>query len=386
MIVSSDVPSAPTISTPLKHCGHSFSSWTRLLARNRFDLEWTLWPAVAVTTAICGLQSILGGVQNLLCGGAIDGTEVEAPIFVVGHWRTGTSLLHELLTLDPRIAHPTVYAALQPHHFLLTERWIQACLRNRPARRRAMDNMLVRLDSPVEDEFALMFLGQPTPYEVLAFPNRPTTASRYFDLADLPQAHRENWQRAMHRFVQQLTYQHRRRIVLKSPLHSARIPALLEIFPDACFVHIVRNPFDVVPSAVHTWKSLCNVFALQHPQYDDLEERVFENYQRLYRKLGRDKGLVPTDRFHELRYEDLTADPLGQMEGVYQTLRLGMAEFQQVRPKIEQYFTRRKNYHTNQYSLDPSQIREIERRCSDVIEAYGYDKRSSARIAASPTL
>ena len=60
-------------------------------------------------------------------GGAVARTPIRhAPLFIVGHWRTGTTLLHELLILDPRHAFPTTYQCMEPNHFLLTERLVPA--------------------------------------------------------------------------------------------------------------------------------------------------------------------------------------------------------------------------------------------------------------------
>ena len=84
----------------------------------------------------------------------------------------GTTLLHELLIRDPRHAFPTTYECLVPHHFLMTESWLPKLLWWMMPSRRPMDNMPAGWDRPQEDEFALCLLGQPSPYERIAFPNR----------------------------------------------------------------------------------------------------------------------------------------------------------------------------------------------------------------------
>ena len=45
--------------------------------------------------------------------------ELPAPVFVIGHWRAGTTLLHELLVRDPRHTYPNTYDCFGPNHFLL---------------------------------------------------------------------------------------------------------------------------------------------------------------------------------------------------------------------------------------------------------------------------
>ena len=97
----------------------------------------------------------------------------EAPVFIIGHWRTGTTLLHELLILDERHTFPNTYDCLVPNHFLLTESFFLRWMRFLMPAHRPMDNMAAGWDRPQEDEFALCMLGQPSPYLTIAFPNRP---------------------------------------------------------------------------------------------------------------------------------------------------------------------------------------------------------------------
>ena len=122
--------------------------------------------------------------------------------------------------------------------------------------RRPMDNMAAGWARPQEDEFALCMMGQPSPYLTIAFPNRPPQFSEYLDLQNLPPRAVARWQRAYLGFLRRLTFKDPRRLILKSPPHTCRIKLLLELFPDARFVHIVRDPYVVFPSTVNLWKSL----------------------------------------------------------------------------------------------------------------------------------
>src|SRR6202011_3820426 len=133
-----------------------------------------------------------------------------------------------------------------------------------------------------EDEFALCMLGQPSPYLTIAFPNRPPQDQEYLDLEGLPPKALARWKQTFLRFLQQLTYKNPKRLILKSPPHTCRIKVLLEMFPDARFVHIVRNPYVVFPSTVNLWKSLYQKHGLQVPTFAGLEDHVFDTYTRMY--------------------------------------------------------------------------------------------------------
>src|SRR5262249_62268468 len=123
-------------------------------------------------------------------------------------------------------------------------------------------------------------------------------------------------------FLLHLTLKPAAALALKSPTNPCRIPALLELFPDARFVHIVRDPYVVFPSTINLWKSLYVTHGLQRPTFAGLEENVFSTFTHLYARLEQSKHLLAGNRFHEVRYEDLLADPVGQLRLLYERLEL----------------------------------------------------------------
>ena len=157
---------------------------------------------------------------------------------------------------------------------------------------------------------------------------------------------------------------------MKSPPHTFRIKALLELFPNARFIHIIRNPYVIFPSTIKLWKCLYRDQGLQIPKGKGLEEHVFETFNRMYEVFERQRRLIPPARLCEVRYEDLVADPIGQMRAVYQQLELG--EFDRVLPAIQQYFADKADYQTNRFQLAPEQCVEIGRRWRSFIERYSY--------------
>jgi hypothetical protein len=352
--------------------GCSFRAWVRLLVRNRFAVAPRFWYIAAVVTLVSVLHSVLRLVQGVLLGTRPGQTPLlQDPLFIIGHWRTGTTLLHELLILDPRHSYPTTYDCLEPNHFLLTERLISHWFRFLMPSHRPMDNMAAGWDKPQEDEFALCMLGQPSPYLTIAFPNHPPQDQEALDLEGLSPATRAAWKKAFLRFLRELTWKEPRRLVLKSPTHSCRIRTLLELFPDARFVHIVRDPFVVFPSTVNLWKTLYETHGFQVPTFAGLEEHVLATFSHLYVKLEEGKALIPPGQFHELRYEDLIGDPLGQMRLLYE--KLGLGGFEDVRPLLERYLTEHAGYRTNRYpELSDETRARIRRHWGAVIERYGY--------------
>src|SRR5262249_55669511 len=136
------------------------------------------------------------------------------------------------------------------------------------------------------------------------------------------------------------------------------------------FIHIVRDPFVVFPSTVNLWKSLYRTHGLQTPSFQGLEELVFADFTRMYARLEEGKKLLGRERFYELRYEDLTRDPVAEMKKVYDHFQLG--GFERYLPRLKDYLASVKGYETNRYQLTDAERSEISRRWSDVIHRYGY--------------
>jgi hypothetical protein len=159
--------------------------------------------------------------------------------------------------------------------------------------------------------------------------------------------------------------------VLKSPPHTARVPVLLELFPDARFVHIVRDPHVLFPSTVNLWLSMARRHGLQTPRGGPpLEEKVFREFRVIHERYEAAKSLIPSGRLVEVRYEELVKDLVGGMKRIY--AGLGLDGFDAVRPKVEEYAARTANYETNKYPITDEQKARVRERWGDIIEKLGY--------------
>lgn len=367
------LPSARLEWVPNLWMGCDALAWGRLLVRNRFAIARSKWRLAAAVTGMSLLHTTLGLVQQVVYGRQVVHTPIRhAPVFILGHWRAGTTLLHELLACDPRHAFPTTYECFAPHHFLITRSWLPRLFDGLMPRHRLMDNMAAGWQRPQEDEFALCLLGQPSPYTRIAFPNRPPDAA---DLRSLPPPAQRRWKNTLYRLVQSLTLANQgRRLILKSPPHTCRIPTLLELFPDARFVHIIRDPYVVYPSTLHLWRLLYCAHGFQRPSWEGLQEHILETFARMYARLEEGKPFIPPKRFHDLRYEDLIHDPIGRLEEIYRALDLG--DFALARPRVEAYLAGLKDYQTNRYALTAAEERTITCRWGEVIRRYGYTIRT----------
>jgi hypothetical protein len=117
---------------------------------------------------------------------------------------------------------------------------------------------------------------------------------------------------------------------------------------------------------------------LQTPTCAGLEEYVLSTYVHLYGRIEEGKKILPPGHFHEVRYEDLLADPEGELRRMYERLELG--DFEAARPHVRRYLSEQADYRTNRYKpLPPAQEAEVTRRWGEVIRRYGYERRQAVR-------
>jgi hypothetical protein len=357
--------------------GMDFFAWVRLLGRNRFAISVSKLPLVMLVTLVAIFNTCLRWLEWLRYGSAVRRIAIEDdPVFIIGHWRTGSTMLHELFALDPRNRCPTTYECLSPNHFLLSERSVRRFAWWILPRSRPFDNMRMSFDRPQEDEAALCLRRQPSPFLTVAFPRRPPQDQPYVSLEGLSERQLSAWKARLLGFLRLLLFRRPGRLVLKSPQHTFRLPVLNAMFPRAKFVYLVRDPYTVYASTVHFWKTMYETYGLQSYDEETLREQVLSTFQQMHTRLEATRDLIDPDRFLELRYEDLTDAPVEQMRLVYERLDLG--DFENFRPAVEKYAERSGRYQTNQYLLSAVHRAAITRRWSAYIEKYGYQADPAA--------
>jgi hypothetical protein len=337
------------------------------------------WPlaatsALAVQTHIFGsLHSSTAMLQTLLVGARRAAAPTEGAIVILGFWRSGTTLLHELLCVDDRFGYPTTYACLNPHHFILTQARV---LPRFPQQiKRIQDKMLIGLQSPQEDEFALLCMGARSPYEGVLAPQQFAEALALADPDDLSPKEAKHWRKAFVQFFRGVSLASGgKRLVLKSPAHSYRVPTLRKLLPDARFVLIVRNPYEILESMVRTLAALCAKYGLQpHLSDEQMREILITERMRFEAKLQAGIAELPERRFALVKYEDLVADPIATIENLYNHLEL--SGFELVRPKLAAEVARRKDYVAETNLPDAAWQSRIAVSCSELFERYGYPKQ-----------
>lgn len=359
------------ICPPLPLSGITFRHWRRLLNTHLFEIDAPFRLRAAATTFWSLVNSACCWYEDRKYADQVAQTKIKPPIIILGHWRSGTTHLHNLLALDGRFAYPNTYEVLYPNTFLTTE-----ALGSRIAgfflpRTRPMDQVRVSFQAPNEDEYATCSMTLQSPYVGFVFPRHKKTYDPLLTFRGAPEDLVAQWKAALVLFMKKLTLKYDRPLVLKSPPNTCRIRLLLELFPDARFVHIHRNPFKVFQSTYHWLWTTAPWFNLQRPPLDGLREHVLRTYREMYDVFFEERSLIPPGHYHEIGFEDLEAEPIPQVRRLYESL--GLPDFESIEPVMRRYLQSLRNYRKNALpKLCPKLREEIAARWRPCFEEWGY--------------
>lgn len=326
-------------------------------------------------------------MERITYGQQVKNTVIERdPVFVLGHWRSGTTLLEELLGRDPQFGHVTLFQTLAPGSCLVGQKTLKPLLALRAPHTRPMDNVRLKMDYPQEEEFAVVHQCDASFYAGWYFPRAmPELFKKYALMEGLNADELETWRANYVEILRKATiYSEGKRLVLKNPVNTARIRAVLDLFPNAKFIHIVRNPYDVYESTLHLHRSVLALTSLQDIEEDQIRQNVLNFYAAMMRAYLDQKDLIPAGNLTEVRFEELEAAPLEILEDAYQAVDL--PGWTGARPGMERYLETRRGFQKNEYRMGEEDMRAVERHWQFALDAWGYGRpgdRAEEPIAAA---
>jgi omega-hydroxy-beta-dihydromenaquinone-9 sulfotransferase len=335
--------------------GAGMRAWMRTLMAYGGGISPAYWPRVVAITTMVALNAPVRWLEKLRYGRRIARTEIHRPVFILGHPRSGTTYLHYILSRDPRFASPAVYESLMPWTFLVARGFLRRVLSVALPATRPMDNVKMSADAPKEEEFALACMGPASLVTGYFFPRRLQQVFDSSVLMNDPRA-KAGWQRNLLYFMRKLALRHRGTMLLmKSPANTARVKEILELFPDARFIHIQRDPLTVYASNLHLYNKILPEQALQSVPSSAVRDFVLKSYASMRDKYERDKSLIPAGHLFELRYEEFIGNEMALIAKAYHVL--GLDGFEAARPYVAAEVSA--TYETNKYALSQEEMNMV---------------------------
>lgn len=352
--------------------GCTLAGWRRALRRADPGVDAKHWPDAALTWLATSGNSLRAiGVRrrfdNQINAVALQGD----PVFLIGHWRSGTTHLHNLMSHDPQFIYPRSRQCMMPGTAATGAPLVGRIANIFVPAKRPMDEMAFSPDAPQEDEFGLCNLGQPSPYWQVAFPNSPDPYPESLDLDGMTPEALAEWRQTFLYFLKAVSFGREGRLLLKSPTHTCRLPVLMEMFPKSPVIHIVRSPFSVIPSTLRLWRRMYPIVGYHTPTFEGLEDQVFAKYRHVMERVENTRRCVPDGQYYQLRYEDLIADPVTQLGTAYE--QVGFSGFEAFKAELEPYLQGIANYRATAWNLDGALHARIVSECADVLTRYAFD-------------
>ena len=307
--------------------------WWRLLTRDKAytKIPARFWPRVAGALFTSAIGTAITLPERLLLFPFLPTSDIAHPtsdvVFILGYYRSGTTHLHYLLSCDPNLATPRWHQMIAPQGFILSWTFLRLFLVPFLSSKRPQDDVAYGPEYPAEDDFGVCnWSGACSLPGRIALPRCWDFYSRFHTLIALSPDELDQFRSAQLGISWKLAKLNPGRMLLfKTPSHTARVAELAALYPNARFIHLHREPGAVVQSNIAMHRRLTPHFLQPHPGDEEIERRVLAEYVATERKFLAESASVPPDRLTRMRYEDLIADPLGEVRRAYTRLKLELS-------------------------------------------------------------
>jgi len=361
-------------------------AWNEKIPRARYYYLAVLLIGVPIVSTFHAICFFLDGIfyPGLLK------VEVRAPIFMVGHARSGTTLTHRLLSQDAgRFSYFKLYELYFPS--LIQKkviRWIarydaehwRGLLAGQVAaweewRYGRFRNMHAMGLTQAEEDDIVLYWSMAAGFWITKMPYMGDLD--FYAMNDWSPRKRKRYNDFYRECVRRQLYLNGPELIhlSKNPMYSGRVESLIEAFPDCRIIVNVRNPYETIPSLMSImrggWKSLGWDAEKQQETLKILADQSFHTYLHPIEALDRH----PETRRAIVDYRDLTSDPAGTLEKIYAELELPLSDA--FRAELAQQGKReRKHDVKHEYSLEEYGLEAdaIHRELSGLFERFGWDE------------
>ena len=325
-----------------------------------------------LTKAVCRLLSLLQPIEDSAYKKIADKPLENDPLFILGHWRSGTTFVHNVFACDKHFGYTTTYQTVFPHLVLWGQPFFKKNMAMLMPDKRPTDNMELRPDLPQEEEFALSNMMPYTYYNFWFFPQRwMEYCDRFLTFEKITEEERAVFKEVFMRLVKvSLANTGGTQYLSKNPPHTGRVRTLVEMFPNAKFIYLKRNPYTVFESTRSFFTNTIKPLKLQDVSDEQIVANIVEAYKRLYDRYEADKVCIPEGNLVEIKFEDFEKNAFDLTKDIYQ--RLNLKGFDEAEADIKKYLDKKKGYKKNKYQYAESTVKIVEENWNKALEEWDY--------------
>jgi hypothetical protein len=313
-------------------------------------------------------------IQNLKYRRKIRRTQItQDPIFIIGVWRTGTTFLNYLMTLDNQFGFQSNFMTYVPHASINPGKLIRKLAITFLPKTRPMDNVKLSLDKPGEEEFPIALESQLSFYHSWFFPKRLDYFAKYLTFNDCNESKIKRWKKRYYRHLKKLTYVNNgKQLLLKNPPNTARIKILTELFPNAKFIYLYREPYTLYSSTIHLYRKLLPNFSYQKWDDEKIQQKILDIFSIIQEEYESSKTKLSTDQLIEIRYDALINKPLETLESIYK--KFNLVGFKEITPVFKNYINNQRSYKKNKHNINVNIITAVNKKWGNYRDNYGFEK------------
>jgi len=314
--------------------------------------------------------------ERLFINTKYKGAKIEnPPIFIIGHWRSGTTYLHSLLSKDTKFGYVSTYQSVFPDTLFVTlgRMLFKGFTTLLIPGRRPGDNVSLHPSYPQEEEFAL---GVKTPlcfYYMWMFPRVIRdfyNTSIRFNNVDASML--KDWEQDYKLLINKALKNTGGNIFLsKNPPNTGRVKQLQKMFPNAKFIHIHRNPIDVYMSTRNFYKRMMPHLQLQSISEEEIVNSIIDIYKSTMQDFIACRNEITSDNLIEVSYADLEKKPLELIEKIYESFEI--EGFKNAKPLFKDFIDEMVVYKKNKHYISNELLKRITSEFGFAMKEYGYN-------------
>jgi len=317
------------------------------------------------------------------------------PIFIIGNYRSGSTFFHRLLLRDDQFtclkAWEIYFAPALVHRSLIrfilkVSKYIGSPVQKAVASFDKMMNELYTMHKTglyTYEQDSQLFYHTWSSYNVFAVAPFPEMARRYiyYD-QEVPLKERQKQFGYYREVLKRHLYIHQgQRYLAKNPDFSPAVETLLETFPNAKFINLVRPPEQMVPSSINLWAHNWRAYGTPEEEFPQIDV-IKEHAKHWYRYAHQILSSLPPDRYQIVFFENLVGNPESEISRIYNQMGMEISDdFQKILAEVT---VESRNYTGHgDYSLERmgEDIESLEREFAPLLKAYQNNVPMAVKMA-----